>query len=153
MMDYTLTKEEAVSKHREMWNWISQTTERQNIIVKKSDYFQVKGIPMNMEPFNMCYCCEYGIQANMAQISNSPEAMATYYKCLNCPLSWGTEDERLSLFCSDHYPIYKDGFNKDNSKSGLYSAWLKATERKDCKQSAMLAQQIADLPEKVAEEE
>lgn len=57
-----LTKEEAIKKHREMWNWIADETERTNCCTSKFMYFESKNISSKEIPYHYCYCCEYADQ-------------------------------------------------------------------------------------------
>ncbi|SDY29880.1 hypothetical protein [Eubacterium barkeri] len=69
------TKSEAVRRHRKMWNWIADETDRLKFKVEKCEYFynfEIEDIP-SLE----CYCCEY-----LFNLGNC--------KCLNgCPIDWG----------------------------------------------------------------
>ncbi|MEG1433244.1 hypothetical protein [Eubacterium sp.] len=70
-----LTKSEAVRRHRKMWNWIADETERRKFKVEKCDYF--KNFVSKDIPFFGCYCCEY-----LYNLVNC--------KCLDgCPIDWG----------------------------------------------------------------
>lgn len=51
-----LTKEEAIRRHRLMWNWIADETEKQERIITKEDAFE----HFNWSEISMnCWCCEY----------------------------------------------------------------------------------------------
>lgn len=64
-----LTKEEAIRKHREMWRWIAEETEKQKRIVLELEYFKAMGIEADS------YCCECGVSCN------------------ECPILWGGEND------------------------------------------------------------
>lgn len=55
-----LTRDQAISEHRKMWNWIADETENHKRKVLKIEYFLTMGI--NDIPFNECYCCEFNEQ-------------------------------------------------------------------------------------------
>lgn len=65
-----LTKEEAIKRHRMLWNWIADETLRQKRFVTKREAFAHFGWP---DILNHCWCCEY------AAVS-----------CRFCPINWGT---------------------------------------------------------------
>ena len=71
-----LTREEAVSRHRKMWRWIAEETEKRKRIVVKLEYFMAMKTKKKDIPFNMCYCCEY---ARLDEISCN---------CELCPILW-----------------------------------------------------------------
>ena len=114
-----LTREEAISKHRKMWNWIADRIEEekeyQDINYLKKEYCDIKGFHCET---NNCFCCEY-----------------TNINCSLCPIEWGSEVEYL--MCLDQYKEY------DNE--GLY---LLCCDEKDREEQAKLARQIANLPER-----
>lgn len=51
-----LTKEEAIKRHRMLWNWIADETLRQKRFVTKWEAFAHFGWP---DILNHCWCCEY----------------------------------------------------------------------------------------------
>lgn len=52
-----LTREQAISEHRKMWNWIADETDRLKRRVEKEEYFREMGI-LDI-PHMECYCCEF----------------------------------------------------------------------------------------------
>ena len=52
-----LTREQAISEHRKMWNWIADMTEKLKRRVEKEEYF--RGIGFLDIPYMKCYCCEF----------------------------------------------------------------------------------------------
>lgn len=51
-----MTREGAIEKHREMWNWIAETTKVTEKKVYKSDYLNAFGAELEYIPENMCFC-------------------------------------------------------------------------------------------------
>ena len=83
-----LTREEAIRKHREMWNWIAGETEKQKRCMDKWEYFTSHGITEENLPNMQCFCCEY--------TKSEP--------CGKCPVIWG---DTLLAACSDPYGEYR----------------------------------------------
>lgn len=114
-----LTREEAVSEHRKMWNWIADKIEEEK---RDQDIFDLKEEYCNREGYNDirsdCFCCGY-----------------TKYICDYCPIEWGSEVEYY--MCLDKYEAYDD--------KGLYSL---CCNESDWREQAKLARQIANLPER-----
>lgn len=114
-----LTREEAVSEHRKMWNWIADKIEEEK---RDQDIFDLKEEYCNREGYNDirsdCFCCGY-----------------TKYICDYCPIEWGNEVEYF--MCLDKY--------EDNDYKGLYSL---CCNESDWREQAKLARQIANLPER-----
>lgn len=121
-MKELLTKQEAIRLYRIMWLWIADETLRRKKKVYKEDYFREMEISIENRPFNDCYCCEYS-----EQFSGD---------CSNCPLDWKSEID--DLMCVSKY--------KDGDFKGLFGKWFNETDYKKC---AELARDIANLPEKI----
>lgn len=127
-----LSDEELVKRHRKMWHWIADETEKQKRPVDKKEYIK-KVDPELRKTTNECYLCE-----------NTRKKSTNY--CQNCPLVWPNENTTIecSTFCA-HNPTE----NEDESQPGLYLQWSLAMRRdKDYKLCAKLARQIANLPER-----
>ena len=114
-----LTREEAISKHRKMWNWIADKTEEekmyQDIEGLKIEYCndeEVRGVKNN------CFCCEY-----------------TNCVCEFCPIELESKVE--DYMCIDKY--------KEDDYEGIYSICCDET---DWKEQAKLARKIANLSER-----
>lgn len=114
-----LTREEAISKHRKMWNWIADRIEEekeyQDIEDLKIEYCDREGFD-DIE--NNCFCCEY-----------------TNCVCEFCPIKWESKVE--NYMCVDKY--------KEDDYEGIY--WI-CCDEEDWKEQAKLARQIANLPER-----
>ena len=113
-----LTREEAVSRHRKMWRWIAEETEKQKRVVLESDYFKAMGIeeediPDSNFPDSNSYCCEY---ANK--------------DCKLCPIRW----DRVKDNCTD--------------RNSPFLTWLGAVGYDLWKVAAKAARKIAELSER-----
>lgn len=71
-----LTRDQAISEHRKMWNWIADETEKQKRKVYKDEYFYKIGI--ENAPKNMCHCCEF----------NEQKGSYNSYCGNNCIIDW-----------------------------------------------------------------
>ena len=65
-----LTRDEAIRKCRDMWNWIADETEKRKFVVKKHEYFE----DGDEEPLNYCFLCEY----------------VAARRCEKCPIDFGS---------------------------------------------------------------
>lgn len=115
-----LTKKQAITKHRKMWNWIADYLDScepeklpKNIVGIKFEYFTCNNVDINNIPKNYCYCCEYCDYVDGV--------------CSNCPIDW----RGSSCFAND----------------GLYTQILSLDAHVDSKLMSKLARQIANLPE------
>lgn len=115
----TLTREEAIKKTRNMWNWIADKTLERKAIVGKLDYFEENGI--KDIPSCACYLCEYDSELS--------------YKCKRCPLEFlKNNNDEIMPCCDDDSP---------------YSKWYDACAfYEDYELAAKYAREIVNLPEK-----
>ena len=118
-----MLREEAIKKHRAMWNWIAErilNDERtMNIGKLKQKYIEMQGDDMRkMYTRNNCYLCYY------ADIN-----------CTKCPLSWPSD--AYDYMCEYGY------FGE-----GLYLRCLNLMNSGEWKLQAELAYEIANLPER-----
>lgn len=72
-----MTIKECQEKHKALWNWIADETERTGKLVQKEAYFVEKEIS-NLPEFD-CYACQFGIEKTEQLNLN---------KCQGCPISW-----------------------------------------------------------------
>ena len=79
-----LTRDQAISEHRKMWNWISYETKRKKRRVGKNEYFCAIGI--NNVPNSGCYCCEFHVNNNEVNCGD------------NCIIDWGKNVGCLSSY-------------------------------------------------------
>lgn len=123
-----MLKEEAIRKHRAMWNWIAQQIENEkhtmNIGVLKANYVEHSGDnAIEMYKHNNCYLCNY-----------------TDINCYKCPLIWPSEFK--SYQCEHGFQL-PNGYNRN----GLYSECWHLNYTDDWQLQAKLAREIANLPE------
>lgn len=60
-----LTKEQAIEKHRKMWNWIADQYENGrvgNIHAMKQEYIDIEETEYRERILHNCFCCEYATQ-------------------------------------------------------------------------------------------
>lgn len=124
-----LTKQEAIQHHREMWKWIADKTRDCKKAITKDDYLTMIGRPDFI--YCDCYCCEYVMQ-NTIDFEVDKD-------CSLCPLQWPSTSD--SLKC-----LYK---TNDGTHGGLYDCWFIAVMSNDWFNAALLADEIANLPERM----
>lgn len=115
-----LTKEEAIRRHRLMWNYIADESARTRTRINKVDaliHFRWEKMP-----FNLCWCCEYAI-CNTIYLHRTIKDV-----CCFCPIKWKTE------LCHD--------------KGGEYDMWRRYIQDGNYEKAAEMARVIANLPEK-----
>ena len=120
-----MTKEEAVAKHRKLWNEIADMLERGERY-DHTDTLKEKAlhnIGENNDIYNKCYCCEY-----------------TRKNCLKCPIIWNN-NSRNNFMCETGEDYY------DTSNSEWLNFWILIKER-DYDLAAEVARDIANLPER-----
>ena len=134
-----LTKEEAIRRHRLMWNWIAEEAEKGKLVTKK-DAFKHFGWNAT-DTFAMCWCCEW---AHIEQRRNEELGIDFESRCCICPLDWSNDENEIIKTACTANPTY-DGIVHD----GLYDVWWSKTYmEEDPTESSRLARIIANLPEK-----
>lgn len=123
----TLTKEEAIRRHRMMWEWIGNETLRLHECVDKIDAFNHFGWLTDYVE-SWCWCCEY---SNTIDTSGS---------CDHCPVAWPSKANRITCV---HF-----GANEYKRNYGLFSIWCRALASKDWRTAAYYALYISMLPER-----
>lgn len=84
----TITKEEAITLHRKMWNEIADMIKEgihySLVMEYKREALDRLGVERGVHerPLNHCYCCEYSEQ----------NAVRGVHGCPNCPLEWSTQE-------------------------------------------------------------
>ena len=94
--DERITKEEAVRRHRELWNKIAEMIKENGCAAYNwnGDYIKLKALDIlgydeNIK--NDCWCCEYDILRSTEQNT-----------CKNCPIKWNDQycyDSEYRDFC------------------------------------------------------
>lgn len=118
-----LTKEEAIRRHRLMWNWIAQTSIQEQRCVYKREAF------LHFEwgyAKSHCWCCEY-VSKEFSKLAE--DASFEYCYCDICPIEWPNE------VCT-------------NSRTFLFDLFIESVRACDYIEAAKYAYQIAELPEK-----
>lgn len=123
-----LSKEEAVRRHRLMWNWIAEETLKQKRCVDKEEAFEHFGWGSDIDC--NCWCCEYA------------SSISYIGKCNRCPLVWKINGEERA-YCCDVYPIAGS-----QSRHGWYWLWRDAYLRSEYERASYYARRIAKLPER-----
>lgn len=122
-----LTREEAIQKHRDMWNWIADKIEKEKKYVWKKDYMKAHGYDGIV---SNCFCCHYAAQTIIVRTPI----------CNRCPLLW-TEEQKtyressaLKCYCVTEGSPFNDYLDLDSDGS-------------DMEEHARLARAIANLKE------
>lgn len=123
-----MLREEAIRKHRAMWNWIAEEIVNEertmNIGVLKQKFIERQGDDLEeMADYNNCYLCEY-----------------SGVSCKECPLVWPSD---TTEFMCEYGIISNTGL-----RNGLYRQCCVLDCTDDWKLQAHLACKIANLPEK-----
>lgn len=118
-----LTKEEAIRRHRLMWNWIAQTSIQEQRCAEKYEAFKHFGWNWNRVS-NGCWCCDYAEREKL-----ETENKHSVKKCSFCPVEWP------GGYCSNGWDY-------------LFDKFTDAIFNNDYIEAAKIAYQIAELPEK-----
>lgn len=118
-----LTKEEAIRRHRMMWEWIANETIKRHECVSKLDAFRHFGWNA-YEAALSCWCCEY-----------------TKITCTECPISWPDVKGKYSSCTTIE-------IDKNNWTYGLFVRWSNAVHSNDWRTAAYYALYISMLPER-----
>ena len=134
-----LTREEAIRRHRLVWNWIADETEKTGELITKKDAFKHFGWNIS-DAFSLCWCCEWVYRNRKSDVDLDIQASF----CSYCPLNWSNGEKKiLKATCSKI--MTNDGYVND----GLYEQWFfKAYKEEDHAEASRLARIIANLPEK-----
>ena len=120
-----LSKEEAIRKHREMWNWIAdRIMERKRPVI--IDNLKREYVEQHNESISYnCYLCQYCVDK---------VGEYEYERCKYCPLDWESSGDKYGLYqCLDN-----------NDEMGLYN---KTTEKMVWEEQYELCKKIANLKE------
>lgn len=119
----SLTREQAICNHRNMWSWIADEMEKQQMCVNESN---------ELKHFNISEEC---LVARCW--------LRTYRGTVCGPGGWECVLEWPGGRCS--YVISGSGYSY--VREGLYTDWRDAIEDEDVQLAADLARKIANLPE------
>jgi len=117
---YSLSKEEAIKRHRMMWEWMSEESLKQKRVVIKQEAFEHFGWDMDGIA-HCCWCCEYAEQ--YLKLSNRENL------CSHCPLEW------------------PNGRCTNNHNNGYYDEWFKCLYKNDYEKASLIAFEISKLYE------
>ena len=130
-MSQNFTREQAITKHRQRWNWIADETIKRKRRIIKMDYFN-ENLDKNEEPpLAGCYACQYS--AEQRGIISFSKNM-----CQFCPIDWHSDSPYAMCMNKDEHSF----------RSNTFAAW---SETNNWKKAAELARQIAELPERKEE--
>lgn len=135
-----LTREEAIRRHRLMWNWMADESEQKHFNMKENA-FKHFGWSIS-EALSRCWCCEWVF--NEWEHSKDFPNNRRFPCCDGCPLDWSNgQNEVVKADCEKI--ITRDGC----TRPGLYKEWyLENCVEKNLDESSKLARIIANLPEK-----
>lgn len=134
-----LTKEEAIRRHRLMWNWMADETEKTEKFINKHDAFKHFGWNL-YDAMSSCWCCTYAKNLWLKDKINKEK-----YFCDFCPLDWSNGRKEIAKAACRVITTCA-GF----SHPGLYEEWYVATVNQEVTpaEASRLARIIANLPEK-----
>lgn len=131
-MSQNLTREQAITKHRQMWNWIADKTLIRKRRITKQEYFNENLGENEEQPLVNCYACQYSAeQSGIISFSDNI--------CQFCPIDWNSNAHCLMCLYSD-----------DSLSDNVFTLWQN-TIIGNWENAAELARQIAELPERMEE--
>lgn len=120
-----LSREEAIRKHRDMWNWIADRIKERKQLVDVGNLKLVYVKQHNESVSYNCYLCQYCADRVGARVDE---------KCKYCPLNWESNGDEYGLYqCLDN-----------NDEMGLYR---KADVTEVWEEQYELCKKIANLKE------
>lgn len=131
-----LTKEEAIRRHRLMWNYIADESARTRTRINRVDALVHFGwVGWEKIPFKLCWCCEYA--------SLNYDTL-----CNHCPLDFAKGNANGVKYC---FTEYMDA--NGTRQYGLYTKWnlirlLNSCDSEQLDEYIDLAKRIANLSEK-----
>lgn len=91
-----LSKEEAIRKHREMWNWIADRIKERKQLVNVDELKREYIEQHNENVEYSCYLCQY--------CADRIDYDERYEKCKYCPLDWESDEDEYGLYqCLDNH--------------------------------------------------
>lgn len=90
-----LSREEAIRKHREMWNWIAERIKERkrlvDVVELKREYVEQHNESVSYN----CYLCDYCIDM---------QGGVKFKRCKYCPLDWESDGDEDGLYqCLENY--------------------------------------------------
>lgn len=140
-----LTKEEAVRRHRELWNKIAELCTSKDIGMGTGDsikYIALKSLGYDdplCAPTNRCWACEYAI--NKAIYLYAINKAIYLHKCNS-----GLKVRILEDMC--HFCPIKWKTTQCHDEGGEYEIWIRHLVVGEFEDAAEMARVIANLPEK-----
>ena len=115
-----LSKEEAIRKHREMWNWIADRIMERKRLVDVDELKREYVEQHNEEILYNCYLCDY-----CAGILNGEEFEE---RCKYCPLDWESDgdEDGLYQFLENHGEI---GLYREADRTVLWEEQYKLCKK------------------------
>lgn len=136
-----LTREEAIRRHRLMWNWLADESEKGKLVTKE-DAFNHFGWDIH-DVLSSCWCCEW---TYIEWRRNKELCIDFRSRCCLCPLDWSNGNGKKEIVDADCAIIR---IHDRWEYSGLYILWWSETfMKKDPTEASKLARIIANLPEK-----
>lgn len=124
-----LSKEEAIRKHRDMWNWIAERIQERKQLVDVDELKREYIDQHNESVLYNCYLCNYCV-----------DMLETKYwkvRCRYCPLYWESDGDEDGLYqCLDNHEEY-----------GLYGKVRKVRSTMVWEEQYELCKKIANLKE------
>ena len=143
-----LTREEAIRRHRLMWNWLADEIEKTGKQKTKKEAFEHFGWNYQ-DIYASCWCCEYA-----GRLWRKDETDEEKLICDFCPLDWSVGENIIGATCTSipgNFTII-GGIKPD--WPGLYRLWVHYSSQlvsdyePDIEKAVILARTIANLPEK-----
>ena len=144
-----LTREEAIRRHRLMWNWIADETEKTEKFIDKHDAFKHFGWNL-YDAVSSCWCCTYAKNLWEKDKTNKEKCFCDF-----CPLDWSGGENIIDATCANIPSNLVIEGSLPVSMPGLYNLWFKYSNlirndryEPDIGKSVVIARTIANLPEK-----
>ena len=146
-----LTKEEAIRRHRLLWNYIADQIEEEEEVPWdcKKEAFEHFGWHI-YDALSLCWCCEYA--KNLWEKDETDEEKCF---CDFCPLDWSGGENIIDATCANIPSNLVIEGSLPVSMPGLYGLWFEYSNlirndryEPDIGKSVVIARTIANLPEK-----
>lgn len=124
-------RDDVIQKHRDMWNWLADMSEKEGKVKGKGDYAE-DGHEELFSSTDFCYACAYAIHV-AHELSKVGVHM---HKCEFCPFVWPNSEHTGRCLCCG--PVHSDYL--------LYDIWYLALMCNDVPRAVEVAREIANLP-------